>query len=75
MWSADQCDALNKATSREEAGKARKPRFGFVNLEKAFDTVTRKMAMDTLRWMEAPEARMVEAMYESSSSSSIRYVE
>ena len=26
----------------------------FVDLEKAFDTVQRKMAMATLRWMGAP---------------------
>ena len=39
----------------------------FVNLEKAFDTVLRKMAMTTQRWMGAPESevRMVEAMYEN----------
>ena len=39
----------------------------FVDLEKAFDTVPRKMAMATLRWMGAPESevKMVEAMYEN----------
>ena len=39
----------------------------FVYLEKAFDTVRRKMAMSTLRWMGAAESevRMVEAMYEN----------
>ena len=39
----------------------------FVDLEKAFDTVPRKMAMATLRWMGAPEleVKMVEAMYEN----------
>ena len=39
----------------------------FVDLEKAFDTVPRKMAMPTLRWMGAPEpeVKMVEAMYEN----------
>ena len=38
----------------------------FVDLEKAFETVPRKMAMATLRWMGAPESEvnMVEAMYE-----------
>ena len=37
---------------------------GFVDLEKAYDTVPREMA--TVRWMGVPEAeaRMVEAMYE-----------
>ena len=37
----------------------------FVDLEKAFDTVPRKMATATLRWMGAPESEgeMVEAMY------------
>ena len=39
---------------------------GFVDLEKAFDTVPREMVMVTLRWMGVPEAevRMVEGMYE-----------
>ena len=39
----------------------------YVDLEKAFDTVPRKMAMATLRWMGAPESEvgMVEAMYEN----------
>ena len=39
----------------------------FVDLEKAYDTVPRKMEMATLRWMGAPESevRMVEAMYEN----------
>ena len=37
----------------------------FVDLEKAFDTVPRKMAMTSLRWKGAPESevRMVEAIY------------
>ena len=39
----------------------------FVDLEQAFDTVPRKMAMAALRWMGAPESevKMVEAMYEN----------
>ena len=39
---------------------------GFVDLEKAFDTVPREMLMATLRWMGVPEAevRMVGGMYE-----------
>ena len=39
----------------------------FVYLEKAFDTVPRKIAMATLRWMGAPESevKMVEAMYDN----------
>ena len=39
---------------------------GFVDLEKAFDTVPREMVMATLRWMGVPEAevRMVEGTYE-----------
>ena len=39
----------------------------FVDLEKAFDIVPRKMAMGSLRWMGAPESevRMVETMYEN----------
>ena len=36
---------------------------GFVDLEKAFDTVSREMVVATLRWPEA-EVRMVEATYE-----------
>ena len=31
---------------------------GFVDLEKAFDTVPREMVMATLRWMETPEAEV-----------------
>ena len=39
---------------------------GFVNLEKAFDTVPREIVMATMRWVGVPEAEamMVEAMYE-----------
>ena len=39
---------------------------GFVDLEKAFDTVSRKMVMATLRWLGVPEGevRMVEETYE-----------
>ena len=39
---------------------------GFVDLEKAFDTVSRKMVITTLRWMGVPEAevRMLEATHE-----------
>ena len=39
---------------------------GFVDLEKAYDTVPREMVMATVRWMGVPvaEARMVEVMYE-----------
>ena len=39
---------------------------GFVDLEKAYDTVPREMVTSTVRWMGVPEAeaRMVEAMYE-----------
>ena len=39
---------------------------GFVDLEKAYDTVPREMVMATVRWMGVPEAeaRMVVAMYE-----------
>ena len=39
---------------------------GFVDLEKAFDTVPREMVMATLRWMGIPgaEVRMVEGTYE-----------
>ena len=39
---------------------------GFVDLEKAYDTVPREMVMATVRWVGVPEAeaRMMEAMYE-----------
>ena len=38
---------------------------GFVDLEKAFDTVPREMAMATLRWIGVPEAEvmMVEGIH------------
>ena len=38
---------------------------GFVDFEKASDTVPREMVMVTLRWKEVPEAevRLVEEMY------------
>ena len=38
---------------------------GFVDLEKAFDTVPREMVMATLRWTGVPEAQMgmVEGTY------------
>ena len=44
---------------------------GIVDLEKAFDTVTREMVMATIRWMGLPEAevRMVEDMYEKTTAS------
>ena len=43
---------------------------GFVDLEKAFDTVPREMVMATLRWMRVPEAevRMVESTYEKTTA-------
>ena len=43
---------------------------GFVDLEKAFDTVPRAMVMATLRWMGVPEAevRMVEGTYEKTTA-------
>ena len=43
---------------------------GFVDLEKAFDTVPRGMVMSTLRWMGVPEAelRMVEGTYEKTTA-------
>ena len=42
----------------------------FVDLEKAFDTVHREMAMATLRWMGVPEAEvgMVEGTYEKTTT-------
>ena len=43
---------------------------GFVDLEKAFDTVPREMVVATLRWMGVPEAevRMVEGTYEKTTA-------
>ena len=43
---------------------------GFVDLEKAFDTVPREMVMATIRWMGVPEAevRMVEGTYEKTTA-------
>ena len=43
---------------------------GFVDLEKAFDTVPREMVLATLRWVGVPEAevRMVEGMYEKTTA-------
>ena len=43
---------------------------GFVDLEKAFDTIPREMLMATLRWMGVPEAevRVVEGMYEKTTA-------
>ena len=43
---------------------------GFVDLEKAFGTVSREMVMATLRWMGVPEVevRMVEGMYEKTTA-------
>ena len=45
---------------------------GFVDLEKAFDTVPREMVMATLQWMGIPEAevRMVGGTYEKTKSKS-----
>ena len=43
---------------------------GFVDLEKAFDTVPRDMVMAMLRWLGVPEAeaRRVEGMYEKTTA-------
>ena len=43
---------------------------GFVDLEKAFDTVPREMVVATLRWMGVPEAevRLVEGTYEKTTA-------
>ena len=43
---------------------------GFVDLEKAFDTVPREIVMATLRWMGVPEVevRMVEGIYEKTTA-------
>ena len=43
---------------------------GFIDLEKALDTVPREMVLATLRWMGVPEAevRMVEGTYEKTTA-------
>ena len=43
---------------------------GFVNLEKAFDTIPREMVVATLRWMGVPEAevRMFEGTFEKTTA-------
>ena len=43
---------------------------GVVDLEKAFDTIHREMAMATLRWMGVPEVevRMIEGTYDKTTS-------
>ena len=43
---------------------------GFVDLERAFDTVSREMVMATLRWMGVPEPEvgMVEGMFEKTTA-------
>ena len=43
---------------------------GFVDLERAFDTVSREMVMATLRWMVVPEPEvgMVEGMFEKTTA-------
>ena len=41
---------------------------GFVDLEKAFDTVPREMVMATQRWMGEAELRMVEDTYEKTTA-------
>ena len=46
---------------------------GFVDLEKAFDTVPREMVMSTQRWMGVQEAevRMVEGMREKTTARAV----
>ena len=43
---------------------------GFVDLEKAIDTLPREMVMATLRWMGVPEAEMMmgEGLYEKTTA-------
>ena len=43
---------------------------GFVDMEKAFDTIPREMELVTLWWTGVPQAevRMVEVMYENTTA-------
>ena len=47
---------------------------GFIDLEKAYDTVPGEMAMTTLRWMGDPEAevRMIEGTYDETRGRVVR---
>ena len=60
-------DVRPETDGREESGGIQgSMALGFVDLEKAFDTVPRAKVMATLRWMGVPEVevRMVESTYE-----------
>ena len=50
--------------------------FGFVDLEKAFDTIPRELAFAVMRWMEVGEAevRMIEEMYKKTIESQRRNI-
>ena len=63
-------DVRPETDGEEEAGGTGSMVLGFVDLEKAFDTVPREMVMATLRWTGAPEAevRMVEGMHEKTTA-------
>ena len=64
-------DVRPETDGREETGGTGSMALGFVDLEKAFETVPREMVMaTTLRWMGIPEAevRMVEGTYEKTTA-------
>ena len=64
-WTTDGMFALRQLVEKRLEMQERMA-VGFVDLEKAYDTVPREMVTATVRWMGVPEAeaRMVEAMYE-----------
>ena len=63
MTLSAKCTHIHSSLFRKLQGRMA---VGFVDLEKAYDTVPREMVMATVRWMGVPEAEamMVEAMYE-----------
>ena len=62
---ADGMFTLRQLVEKKQEGQENMA-LGFIDLEKAYDTVPRHMAMATMRWMGVPEAemRMVEGTYE-----------
>ena len=63
-------DVRPETDGREQTGGTGQYGSGFVDLEKAFDTVPGEMVMAALRWMGVPEAevRMAEGTYEKTTA-------